>query len=237
MTLKAIIFDFDGLILDTETPDLDTWREVFTEHGASLEHDFWCQFVGRHDGFLDVLDHLELQIGFALDRDGVLERKRSRCLQIIHEQSPRLGVERWLADAAERALPCAIASSSSRLWVEGHLERLGLLSHFTRTHCRDDVQRTKPDPDVYLAAIKNLEVEPSEALAIEDSPHGAAAAKAAGIRCLAVPNDVTRQLDFSHADLVIDSLELITIEAISNCLFDGRSSQRGVAIQEILRNP
>ena len=109
---------------------------------------------------------------------------------------------------------CAVASSSSLGWVEGHLVRLGLREHFTGIRCRDHVKRTKPDPDVYLAALEHLGLRPSEAIAIEDSPHGVSAAKAAGLVCVAVPNEVTRPLDFSHADLVIESFEALTLDEV-----------------------
>jgi HAD superfamily hydrolase (TIGR01509 family) len=214
MALKAIIFDFDGSIVDTETPDLATWREVFDEHGVTLDHQIWCRFVGRHGGFLEVLDHLELQTGLVIDRDIILERKRARCLEIIHQQTTRPGVEQWLLDAAELSLQCVIASSSSRIWIEGHLERLGLRHHFSSIHCRDDVTQTKPDPEVYLAALKQLGISPREAIAIEDSPHGVSAARAAGIFCIAVPNDGTRPLCFDHADMVLDSLDQATLSAL-----------------------
>ncbi|MFN0072851.1 MAG: HAD family hydrolase [Chloroflexota bacterium] len=216
MPLKALIFDFDGLILDTETPDLAAWQEIFAEHGAELDHGFWCQFVGRHGGMPDVVAHLEQQVGRMLDGESILMRRRARCMEMIHALSPRPGVERWLIDARARSLQCAVASSSSLLWVDGHLERLGLRQHFSGVRCRDHVARTKPDPDVYLAALDHLGVAPSEAIAIEDSPHGVTAAKAAGIFCLAVPNEVTRPLDFRHADMIADSLEHVSLTDITS---------------------
>ena len=104
-----------------------------------------------------------------------------------------------------------MASSSSRTWVEGHLVRHGLLDRFVCLRCRDDVPRAKPAPDLYLATLEALRVRPTEAIAIEDSPHGVSAAKAAGLYCLAVPNDVTRALCFDHADLVIESLDHLAL--------------------------
>jgi HAD superfamily hydrolase (TIGR01509 family) len=211
MLPRALIFDFDGLILDTETPDLVAWQEIFAEHNLVLNHEFWCQFVGRHGGMLDVVARLEELSGIVQDSDIILARRRARCLEMIHSQGPRPGVERWLREAQAESIPCAVASSSSLVWVEGHLERLGLRQLFAGIRCRDHVERTKPDPDVYLAAIDCLGVAPDEAIAIEDSPHGVSAAKAAGLYCLAVPNEVTRPLDFSHADMVVESLEVVTL--------------------------
>jgi HAD superfamily hydrolase (TIGR01509 family) len=217
MPLRALIFDFDGLILDTETPDLAAWQEIFAEHGLVLDHDFWCQFVGRHGGMLDVVGHLQGLVGAPLDSEIILTRRRERCMEMIHAQGPRPGVERWLREAQAESIQCAVASSSSQVWVEGHLERLGLRQHFVGVRCRDHVERTKPDPDVYLAAIECLGVAPEEAIAIEDSPHGVTAAKAAGLFCIAVPNEVTQPLDFRHADLVVDSLEKLNFRNVLLC--------------------
>lgn len=212
MPLRAILFDFDGSILDTETPDLVAWQEIFAEHGHELDHAFWCQYVGRHGGMLEVVAHLSELAGVVLDSEAILERRRARCMEIIGALGPRPGVERWLRDARERELLCAIASSSSMIWIDGHLERLQLREYFAGIHCRDHVERTKPAPDVYLAALEHLGVAPHEAIAIEDSPIGVHAARSAGIFCLAVPNEVTRPLDFSHADLVADSLEELHLD-------------------------
>lgn len=206
MPLKAVIFDFDGVILDTELPDYSSWQEVYTEHGMSLEIELWCQNVGRSEVF-DACQHLEQLVGRALAQEEIRQRRRERCMEMIRRELPRPGVLRWLDAAAELGVPCAVASSSSRAWVEGHLRDHGLLERFALTSCREDVGRTKPAPDVYLSALERLGVRPSEAIAIEDSPHGVSAAKAAGIYCLAVPNDVTRYLSFEHADLVVESLE------------------------------
>jgi HAD superfamily hydrolase (TIGR01509 family) len=211
MPLRAIIFDFDGVILDTETPDLVAWQEIFAEHGLELDHAFWCQFVGRHGGMLDVVAHLEELVGAVLDSELILTRRRMRCMEMIHALGPRPGVESWLREAQAASILCGVASSSSLVWVEGHLERLGLRHHFSGLRCRDHVTRTKPDPDVYLAALECLGVSAADSIAIEDSPHGVAAAKAAGLRCLAVPNEVTRPLDFRRADMVLDSLEQVAL--------------------------
>jgi HAD superfamily hydrolase (TIGR01509 family) len=214
MPLRAIIFDFDGLILDTETPDLVAWQEIFAEHGFELDHAFWCQFVGRHGGMLDVVAHLEGLVGTVVDSEIILSHRRTRCMEMIHSLGPRPGVESWLRQAQAASILCGVASSSSLMWVEGHLERLGLRHHFSGLRCRDHVARTKPEPDVYLAAVECLRVPADDAMAIEDSPHGVAAAKAAGLWCLAVPNEVTRPLDFSLADTVVDSLEDISIRDV-----------------------
>jgi HAD superfamily hydrolase (TIGR01509 family) len=116
------------------------------------------------------------------------------------------GVEAALAAAREIGVRLAVASSSQRYWVEGHLQRLGLLEHFEILKTADDVEKVKPDPALYLQTLEALGVAASETVAFEDSVNGVKAAKAAGIFCVAVPNAVTRNLDFQHADLQISSL-------------------------------
>jgi beta-phosphoglucomutase-like phosphatase (HAD superfamily) len=106
---------------------------------------------------------------------------------------------------------CAIASSSELEWVVSHLDRLGLRDAFASVACHGPELRAKPDPDTYLAACAALGVEPAAALAVEDSPHGIRAARAAGLRVVAVPNDVTARLDLSAADLRLPSLAACTL--------------------------
>ena len=107
-----------------------------------------------------------------------------------------------------------IASSSTGDWVRGHLARLGILDRFECLRCRDDVAHAKPEPDLYIAVLECLGVGASEAIAIEDSPHGITAAKRAGMRCVAIPNSITARLDLSHADVTLTSLADVTLQQL-----------------------
>nr|MBA2626021.1 HAD-IA family hydrolase [Acidimicrobiia bacterium] len=129
------------------------------------------------------------------------------------------GVERWLDDAERLGLALGVASSSEADWVIGHLERLGLLDRFAHLSCFDGRLRSKPAPDLYLAACEALGVAPTDALAVEDSPNGVAAARAGGLRTVAVPRNLTRDLDVSAADLVVDSLADVTVEEVRDRLW------------------
>jgi len=211
MPIKALIFVFDGFMLDTESPVLRSFQEMFEQHGAVLSDELSGDYVGRDSTTFDIYRHLEGLIGRRIVRDDVHRLRRARCDELVLLEQIRPGVVAWLDDARAAGLTCAVASSSSRAWVEGHLTRHGLLDRFMCLRCRDDVPRAKPAPDLYLAALELLAVAPTEAIAIEDSPHGVASAKAAGLYCLAVPNDVTRALCFDDADLVIQSLEHLAL--------------------------
>jgi HAD superfamily hydrolase (TIGR01509 family) len=193
------------LILDTETCEFLSVSEEFAAHGADLPLDEWLDIVGRAD-HRHWYDWLEDVCGRPLERDTVLARRRERHDALIAEQEIRDGVVELLEEARRSRIGVAVASSSPRDWVEGHLRRLGLWEHFHAIRCRDDVAHAKPAPDLFLAALDAVGARPEHAIAFEDSHHGSMAAKSAGLFTVVVPNDLTRQQTFDHADLVLDSL-------------------------------
>lgn len=212
--IKAVIFDFDGLILDTETPEYQSWQEIFQERGVDLDLDLWQSFIGRGFGSFDVYEHLARVSGMPVDRATLRPRMRKRYLDLIDRNPVLPGVEAWIRRANALGLPLAIASSSRQGWASGHLERRGLLPNFAFVHCGDDVANVKPDPEIYAITAKRLGVAPENALAIEDSLNGLTAAKAAGMRCVVVPNPMTRQMDFAAADLRLTSLAHATLDCV-----------------------
>jgi HAD superfamily hydrolase (TIGR01509 family) len=212
--IRALVFDFDGLILETETPAYDTWAEIYKEHGQELPLDRWFDYIGREGGFFDAADHLAALIGEGFDRDAARARRDARKTELIAVLDVMVGVREYVADAKRLGLRLAVASSSSRKWVVGHLERLRLRAEWDAVLTRDDVARTKPAPDLYLAAVNALGVAPNEAVAFEDSRNGIAAAKEAGLLCVAVPNALTARMDLSRADLKLVSLAETPLEEL-----------------------
>ena len=208
MGIKALIFDFDGLILDTETPEIDVWKGIYGEHGQAYPMDLWSQIIGGW-GNTDFDPAVELQRLAAkpLDVAAIRQRHRQESDVLILNSAAMIGVSEVLAAARRLGLRCAIASSSDRNWVESHLSRLGLISQFEKIVTGDDVAkgRTKPHPDIFLKALEVLGLAPHEALVMEDSPNGIKAAHAAGLRVVGVPNPVTAPLKL-EADLVLSSL-------------------------------
>ena len=215
---RAIIFDFDGLIVDTEQPIYDAYRAVFREAGVPLTLDVWAGVIGG-TGHRDALfDYLEAQLGREVDREAMRGEARARSRRITDSAPAQPGAPELIAQAKDAGLALAVASSSSRLWVSGHLDRLGLLSAFDVLCSRDDVERTKPRPDLYLLALERLGVEARDAFAIEDSPNGVTAAKAAGLRCVAAPNALTARMPLDHADLRLPSLAGVSLREIAAAL-------------------
>lgn len=212
--MRGLIFDFDGLIVETESPIFQSWQEVYQDHNLELPFELWATIIGRADGGFDPLDHLEEQIEKEIDRAELLRKQRSRESELIVRQPILPGVEETIRSAQRLGLKLGVASSSSCEWVTGHLSRLGLLEHFNCIRGSDDVERTKPDPTVYLLTLECLGLQAEEAFAIEDSPNGVTAAKRAGLFCVAVPNPLTRNLSLEHADLILDSLAEVPLEKL-----------------------
>jgi HAD superfamily hydrolase (TIGR01509 family) len=215
--IRGLIFDFDGLILDTEVTMFQAWCELYRERGCDLPLERWARCIGRGRDWREHFDpfgYLEELVGAPCDHAEVERWTERRHHELLAAQAPRPGVVAYLDAARTLGLGLAVASSSSRAWVAGHLERLGLVDRFALLRCGEDGARHKPSPDLYLAALDGLGVPPDEALAFEDSPNGVRAAQAAGIFCVAVPNPVTARLDLSHADLRLGSLAELPLAAL-----------------------
>lgn len=207
MKTKALIFDFDGLIVDTELPDYESWQEVYRSHGCDLAVEKWGLIVGGTGASdFDPHTHLEELCGQKLDREEVWISRRKQYLDSIAEQPVLPGVLDYLDEADRLGLKLAVASSSPENWVRGHLARLGLYQRFAAVKTADDVARTKPDPELFLATLDELKLKADQAIVFEDSPNGVKAANAAGIFTVAVPNTLTAQLPMQGADLRLNSL-------------------------------
>jgi len=212
--IRALIFDFDGLILETEEPIYQAWQEIFASYGCQLPFEKWAATIGSAEYWFDPIAELEQQTGRKLDRQELTRRQQEREWQLIVCQTEKAGVRDYLQAGRELGLKIGLASSSPCAWVEGHLKRLALREYFDCVLASDDVHRTKPDPALYLAALECLGVAGHEAVAFEDSPNGVLAAKRAGLWCVAVPNSLTRQLSLELADLQIPSLSELPLPAL-----------------------
>jgi HAD superfamily hydrolase (TIGR01509 family) len=210
--LRALLFDFDGLVLDTESTEFRAWSELYERHGHRFELERWAAAIGTLEGF-DPEQHLA-SLGAVIEAEELLARER-RNLDLCDLEELRPGVAEVLEEAEQRGVATAIVSSSSDEWIERHLDARGLRRRFGTIVCANrDASRAKPRPDLYLEALDRLGVCADEAVAFEDSPNGIAAAKAAGIFTVAVPNEITAQLDLSRADLVVASLLDVSLDSL-----------------------
>jgi HAD superfamily hydrolase (TIGR01509 family) len=203
---KAIIFDLDGTILDTETPEFVSWQEIYAARGVTLDQAVWSQAIGTTDSGFDPYAHLEALSGNPVDRPSVRAARHARFDDLMATAEPRDGIVAWLDEARERGLRIGLASSSGINWVTRFLTALSLRDRFEVLATRDRVKLGKPAPDLYELALAELGVHPAEAIAVEDSPNGVASAKSAGLFCVAVPNPLTAALPLHRADVVLPSL-------------------------------
>ena len=215
---KAIVFDFDGLIVDTEVPEYEAWLGIFRSYGVDLPLSVWTPHIGGgHDGF-DIYAHLAELTGMRVDRDELRDRRRSAFAGLFKHAVPLPGVEDYIATARERGMRIGIASSSTHPWVDPKLEQIGLSDAFDTVVCSEDVGRSKPNPASYLKALDDLGVVADEGFALEDSPTGVHGAKNAGLLCVAVPGAMTRDRSYDHADMRIESLADVPLEELMEAL-------------------
>lgn len=214
MPIKALIFDFDGLILDTETPEYIILQELFQPYGLSLPIEEWAKALGASPGAFDPFAYLAQKTTHPVDQTALRDIFWKRSLALIDQQPPLPGVLSLLEQAEQRGLKLAVASSSPSDWVHNHLKRLGLHHRFNSILTRDDVTHAKPHPELYLRTLQVFGLHPTEAIVFEDSPNGITAARTAGIFCVGVPNHVTRLLDTSHANLTLTTLGDLTLDQL-----------------------
>lgn len=214
MLIRGLIFDFDGLILETEGPSYQSWEEVYRSFGIPLPFSTWSKIIGTTQGEFDPSLELQKQVQGNVDWEAVESRRLASEKAILETQTVLPGVEQYLLDARRLELKIGIASSSSCEWVNGHLSRLGLMDYFDCIIAADDVRRVKPDPELYLTVLSRLGLRAEETIALEDSPLGIQSAKQAGLYCVVVPNGLTRQLRLSEADLLLSSLSELPLEGL-----------------------
>jgi HAD superfamily hydrolase (TIGR01509 family) len=211
--IGGLIFDFDGLMVDTESPAYASWLDIYREYGCELPLSLWQAVLGGSGKEFDPCAYLEQQVGRSLDCAAIGARRWQRKLELVAAQPLLPGVRDYISAAKRRQLKLAVASSSSRTWVVGHLDRLGVADQFDAIITADNVTHVKPDPEIYQAALAALALPPEQAIAIEDAPNGLLSARRAGIVSVAVPNPLTGQLPI-EADLRLVSLADVPLDAL-----------------------
>ena len=210
--VSALFFDFDGLILDTETPEVLAWQWLYASHGQEYPDEVWQNIVGRGpDQVAEQPDALLKRLA-SLDESNESIRARFRARYWEHfKLEPRPGAVELLERAREKEIRCCIVSSSLHSWVDDFVEKLNLAHYFERIICREDAARSKPAPDLYLKALELMDMDRAGVIALEDSQNGVASAHAAGLAVIACPNDVTQHLDFTLATQVVTTLHEVAL--------------------------
>ncbi len=213
--VRGVILDFDGLMVDTETPIYNGWRAEARQHGLDLDLARFSLIVGKNCTDEETVDAL-FGSEFASRCVEIADRAWDRCRAELAHCPVMPGIESLVAEIRDAGLRLGVASSSPRTWVVRHLERVGLAGKLDTIRCSDDVGgAAKPEPDVYLAALNALGLDAAHALAVEDSHNGLAAAKAAGMRCAVVPGPITAEQDFRSADARLTSLDGVSLSALA----------------------
>lgn len=213
MQIRALLLDFDGLICDTERAARRSWDELYRELGLSFPSTLWAAMAGRPSGEKTALADLSDRLGSPIDA-ATRERRQRRKLALCELEPLRPGVAELTVATARLGLTLAVVSSSPLDWVHAHLVRLGIRERFDILVTGGDVARPKPAPDLYRVALARSGVPAAGALAFEDSPIGVQAARAAGVRCIAVPSSAGSRHDLQAADLVLDSLASLPLDAM-----------------------
>lgn len=204
--MKALFFDFDGLVCDTESAARRSWEELYTRLGHSLPGAVWARMAGRSNGHEVATSDLATRIGRPITT-AELAWRGARKLTLSNEEPLRPGIADLIGTAQEHGLRLAVVSSSGAAWVRPHLTRLGILHHFDPVVTGDDEPRHKPAPDLYFRALSETGLAAVDVVAFEDSPSGVAAATTAGLRCIAIPNGAGgNPADLQQATLVLQTL-------------------------------
>ncbi|MGY3717913.1 HAD family hydrolase [Sutcliffiella cohnii] len=202
--IKAIVFDFDGLILDTEYALYESFCELLEIDSSNLPIKDYAHYIGTDSEALYEL--IVKKANGKMSKEEIIEKTHVLHKEKLKSPISREGVKEYLKAAKEKGLKIGLASSSNREWVTHFLNELNLLHYFDILQTRDDVEKVKPDPTLYKNVIEHFGINPSEAIAFEDSANGTKAAIAAGLNVVIVPNKITETLHFEKYHARISSM-------------------------------
>lgn len=203
---KAVVFDFDGLLVDTEWAIYQSWLRIFDNEGHPLPLNVFIQCVGSGYTHWNPADYLEQLTGKTYDWDSINNYRQQEIHADLANSGLLPGAKELITYLSERGIPLAVASSSSHKWVDSWLDKLKIHPYFSTVVCRDDGHPVKPDPSLYLAASAQLNIPPQDCLAIEDSGNGTMAAHRAGMTVFSVPNKITKLSDFKLSNGIFEDL-------------------------------
>jgi HAD superfamily hydrolase (TIGR01509 family) len=211
----AVIFDFDGTILDSETAEFESHKRLFEDCGTTLTEDEWCHGIGILQPETHWFDRLCQRTEHPPDFQRFQHLTRQYFREHVPDE-PMPGVSALLGALVSAGVPRAVASGAPSSWVVRGLEGLGLGTSFDAIVTSDQVPRGKPAPDVYLEAARRMGIDAARCVAVEDSGPGLASARAAGMRTVVIPHALTKLHDLSGADMRVKSAADLTLEALRN---------------------
>jgi HAD superfamily hydrolase (TIGR01509 family) len=214
LRIDAVVFDFDGVIIDTETARYEVWMKLFEEYGQILPRDIWVKSIGRSEYVINPYQLLKNMTGKDIDVDKLRVYEKQLEDEYIAKKPLNPGLIDRINEVKSAGGHLAIASSSSRMYVEKHLRNRDILRYFDLLVCRDDVNRHKPNPEPYRKAVESLGADVSYSFAVEDSPSGIESAVAAGLFCIALAGNMTRDMNLTRAHIIADSLKDITFKSL-----------------------
>jgi len=222
-SLSAVVFDFDGVILDSETPEFESHRRVFERYGAALTIDEWCGQIGIYTEGHERrwFEQLCRRSDSAPSGQDVYDAERTNHFRNLLPTEPMSGIRELLETLDRAGVPMAVASTAPARWVVTSAELIGVTPFFRTIVTSDDVERRKPAPDVYLEAMRRLGADPRRAIAIEDSGPGIAAARAAGMTTIAIPHRLTEGHDLAAADLRVAHAGELTLARLETLVAGG----------------
>src|SRR5690554_3719398 len=203
--IKAFIFDMDGVIVDSEPLHFEVNRRIMRDFGLEFSDEFFHAYVGitNEQMWADLIERYSLNttIEELQKKDFLLKKEVFRDLQ------PIKGIPELLTNLKKDGIATGLASSSEREFIEMVLEKLQIRGYFQAIVSGEEVERSKPEPEIFLRAAKLLNVEPADCLVLEDSKHGVEAAKRAGMKCIGYQNPNSGPQDLSRADKIVYTLE------------------------------
>jgi HAD superfamily hydrolase (TIGR01509 family) len=215
--VRAILWDFDGTVIDSESADGISWTEEFARAGVPISGrqyaEFWHDWAWTRT--TRMIDHLEALVGEPVDRAAIEASRLARYTELCADLPARPGIREWITEAHAMGLTQGVATNDDTGRATAHLGRLGLDCYLAAVVTLQPGLARKPAPDLYLRALKLLDLDPATTIAVEDSSHGVEAAHRAGMRAIAYPTpSVSIYTDLSCADLVVADVEGASLSSV-----------------------
>jgi beta-phosphoglucomutase family hydrolase len=212
-TIKAVIFDLDGVIAETEHAHIQAEKETMLKHGIKISEDELHQYTGTtaKQMFTDLIRRYQLKTTF----DEIFNQKEEIMFKLLERGvEPTKGVIKLLNKLKRARIRLGIASSSHTRLIDYVLNELGITDMFDSIVGAEDITNSKPDPEIFLKCAKRLNMEAKECLVVEDSMLGVKAAKKAGMKCLGYRNPNSGNQDLSKADILTDDFSKLDIQSL-----------------------